>query len=46
MALPISPSPHSPKTPGRNMQDDGLKIPYYQQFVGFPLHLINIGISG
>ena len=35
---PIIPSPHSPNTPGLNMQNGWLGIPYYQQFVGFPLH--------
>jgi hypothetical protein len=36
--LPIPPSPHSPNTPELNMQNGCLGIPYYQQFVEFPIH--------
>jgi hypothetical protein len=36
--LPISPLPHLPIAPVWNMQNGWLGIPYYQQFVEFPLH--------
>jgi hypothetical protein len=38
--LPISPLPQHPIAPVWNMQNDWRRIPYYQQFVEFPIHAI------
>jgi hypothetical protein len=35
---PITPLFHFSIIPGRNKQDGWLEIPYYQRFMGFPLH--------
>jgi hypothetical protein len=37
---PNTPIPHHPIIPVWNMQNGGLEIPYYQQFVEFPLHKV------
>jgi hypothetical protein len=39
-ALPNTPLPHQPIIPVGNMQNGRMEIPYYQQSVKFPLHLI------
>jgi hypothetical protein len=36
------PLPQHPITPGWNKQNGWMGIPYYQQFVEFTIHLINL----